>query len=314
LNSLVSVVIRSYTRSDEIFRVIDALARQSQTPGEFVVIDSGSADRIIDGLRGLARSGVAIEGRAECPCCAPATTQTIPLRLIEIPNSQYQSARALNWAIREARGEAVAIISQDALPDNEHYLERLRAPLDDARVAASYARQILMRGHYDPLGEKDLMRCYPPTSRLQDAPNCWFANTCSMVRRSLWEEHPFDEGAIISEDHEWAKWAQSQGYAIAYAADAVVQHYHYDYNLGDLWRRYHGEGRGLYHIHGRSFGLFAALFNYAREVVSDGLWLARHGKFLYWPFGIYQRTVKFAALYCGFHAGRAADGGQGGVS
>ncbi len=208
----ISVILRTYTQGDEVVPLLESLAAQTAPPWECVVIDSGSAPAVQAQLRTLAQTGL-----------RSASGTTIPLRLLEISKQVYQSARALNWAIEVAQGELMAIISQDALPADPHYLATLAAAFDTDRVAGSYGRQIVHVPGY-PLCEKDLEHVYPPQSRVQQAPDCWFVNTCSMVRRDLWQQHAFDEQALISEDHEWARWWQQQGYVVKYEAAAVVQH------------------------------------------------------------------------------------------
>jgi rhamnosyltransferase len=281
-----SVVIRVCTSKDEIFRLLSALAGQTMKPVQVVLIDSGSAGWVVDGERKIQTSGLS------CP-----DGSTIPVEFLQIDKSTYQSARSLNQAIAHATGELVAIISQDALPADNHYLESLITAFRDPRVAGAYGRQIL-GDQYCPFGEKDLNKTYPPVSRIQTAPDCWFVNTCSMIRRELWKDHPFDELANISEDHEWAKWAQGRGYLIRYEAGAVVKHYHID-TLEKLWQRHYEEGRGLYYVHGRHWPLTTTVYGFARETASDMVWLLRKGKPWYAPQSLARRFVKHAALYRG---------------
>ena len=291
----ISVVIRSYSQRDDVVQLIEVLSHQSVRPLEIVVIDSGSAQWLRQKLRRLA--GISSEnGR-------------VPVRLIEIPHSEYQSAGTLNRAIDHTHGDFIAIISQDALPCDKHYLERLVSAFDSNNTAGVYGRQIL-NSIYSPFGEKDLFKTYPPYSRIQKTPDCWFVNTCSMVRRDLWRRHPFDEQAVISEDHEWAKWAQQNGYLIKYEAGAVVQHYHHYKRLLELWGRFFLEGKGLAYVHKRRLSLTYTLFCYMRELVTDALWLARRGMPWYLPAGVVRRAVKYAALYWGHRMG-AVNSGNG---
>jgi len=289
----VSVILRARTDHEEILDVIEALADQTQAPNEFVVIDSGSSPDLLDRFRAFRDSGVE----------SPRHGSRIPFRLIEIPSAEYQSARALNVAIGEARGPLLAIISQDATPDDEHYLERLSSCFVDDSFAASYARQIGRPG-CEPLTRKDLEKSYPAVSRDQSAPDCWLANSASMVRRDLWEQQPFDERAKISEDHEWARWAQDRGYKVRYEADAVVRHSHDSGSPSELWRRFFGEGCGLAYIRGNRLSLPHAAFHWIREVGSDARWLLRGGgSLLILPRSTVLRAVKHFALYRGLRAG-----------
>ncbi len=287
----VSVIIRARSRNGDVLRLMNSLAGQSLLPHEVVLIDSGSAPDVLSTLRGWGSSGLAHQSGA-----------SIPVRLIEIPGHTYQSARALNHAIREATGDLMAIISQDALPANADYLLRLVEAMRDPAIAGAYGRQILEK-KYSPIGDKDLTKTYPPVSRIQHAPDCWFVNTCSIVRRSLWEQAPFDEAALISEDHAWGKWAQENGYAIRYEAEAIVHHWHYDDTLRDTWKRFYNEGRGLAYIHREAPGLLVCIGRWLREMASDLLWLCRRGLPWYWPQAAIARTLKHAGLYLGHREG-----------
>ena len=292
----ISVVIRSRTDGGELFRLLDALAGQRERPAEIIVIDSGSARFVLERLSAAHREGLPDRGAAA----------RIPLILIEIPGEEYQSARSLNRAIGETSGELVAILSQDALPADDRYLERLASAFDSDRVAGAYARQVPGPGA-GLLAGKDLLRTYPAESRTQSAPDCWFDNACSMIRRDRWRSRPFEEAAGIVEDHQWARRMQTAGYVVRYRADAIVRHHH-DHGLASTWRRFHQEGQGLAYVHGTRPGGWRSLLGGAREVASDALWLARRRALHRWPGAVVRRAVKHAALYRGHRL--AADGNE----
>lgn len=294
----ISVVVRVCTKTDEIFRLLESLKTQTLPPAEIVLIDSESADWVVEGLKKLQAEGL--------PTRAP---RPAPVKLLRIPKAEFQSARALNRAMMEVSHDLVAILSQDAVTADDHYLEALAEPFRDPRIAGTYGRQIITDGPPDPLGEKDLLKTYPPESRTQAYPECWFVNTCSMIRRHLWWDHPFDEGAVISEDHEWALWAQRQGYLVRYVAEAKVKHHHRYVSLAEIWKRHHAEGLGLAYIHRKRLGPLKAAAWWAREALSDATWLMSHpdGSLLMWPQAVMRRLVKFAALFSG-HRGASLPG------
>lgn len=285
----ISVVIRTRLPPGEAPAFLESLNHQWRRPDEIIVIDSGSPRGVVESLRSTAG------GTCQPPDDHPLLT-CAPLRLIEIPPESYQSARALNTAIAAARGDLIAILSQDATP-HPAFLARLAACFEDSQIAGAYGRQC-PGPIFDPLVTKDLLTTYPPRSRVQRAPDCWFVNTCSMIRRDLWERHPFQEWAVISEDHEWAKWAQSQGFAVAYCAEAEVEHAHAPRGL---WRRHFQEGLGLGAIHGQAPSAGASLASYIRQVGSDAVWLTRRRRPHWIPASVWRRGVKHAALHVGMH-------------
>ena len=292
----VSVVIRVRTSGDEILRLLRAISRQTYQPSEVVLVDSGSSPRIISRLRHSARHG--LPGNSPKP---------IPVHLLEISPEDYQSARTLNKACSETTSQLIAIVSQDALPSIT-FIEKMAAAFVEERTVGVYGRQ-RVRESPDPLVEKDLAKTYPPTSRLQHAPDCWVVNTGSMVRRQFWQAHPFDEHAGIAEDHEWARWWQAKGYCVKYEAEAIVLHYHPLATFAEIWNRFYPEGRSLAYVHRQRKSLPRCALCLARDILSDGLWLARRRELRHWPRGAMRRAVKHDALYQGsrdgFHAVRS---------
>ena len=54
----------------------------------------------------------------------------------------------------------------------------------------------------------------------------FFHNANSMIRRSIWEELPFDEEISGVEDREWARQVISRGYQVVYEPAGSVHHFH----------------------------------------------------------------------------------------
>jgi len=297
----VSVVVRTRTADEGVFSLLLAVAKQDLKPLEIVVIDSGSTPPILERLRRCQCDG--IEG--------------VPLTLLTIPPQQYQTSRALNTAIASTRGVLTAILSQDAMPEGGDYLRRLVESFREKNVAGAYARQVLPPGVKHVIG-KDLSIVYNAFPRVQTSPDNYFSNTCSILRRSLWKRHPFLEEIPLAEDHEWAKWAQEQGYVIHYRADVRVHHYHHYQTLRSLWRRYYDEGFSLGTIDRRALPLGAAFSRLGGEILSDRYWLIDNwrggfslaGRIIpqAWGGWIIRRTMQYLALYRGYRAGaRAAE-------
>ncbi len=60
--------------------------------------------------------------------------QTIQAEIIE--NWNMPEAKSMNTGIRKAKGEIIIIMSQDCVPENEYWLEKLVKPLEDESVVA----------------------------------------------------------------------------------------------------------------------------------------------------------------------------------
>jgi glycosyltransferase involved in cell wall biosynthesis len=94
-----------------LLETLEALHRQTLAPQEVLVVDSSRG-------AGIAR---ALE--------APEASIGVPIQRILLPSQKFSHPRALNLGIREASGEIISILSGDATPANERWLESLIGPL-----------------------------------------------------------------------------------------------------------------------------------------------------------------------------------------
>jgi rhamnosyltransferase len=200
-------------------RVLDrVLAQRASFPFEVLVIDSGSKDGTVDAVRRR-----------------PA------VRLIEIPNSEFNHGLTRNRAVREARGEVVALLTQDAEPLDEDWLERLVSNFDDPEVAGAYCHQIprpdcnpfqrdRLKGWTRETGAP-LVKHLPDPSRLAGMHPferyrlIAFDDVASCVRKSVMLTIPFEKRQF-GEDIAWAKQAILAGWKIVNDPRAVVIHSH----------------------------------------------------------------------------------------
>src|SRR5579859_1872626 len=170
-------------------RVLEALQRQQSTqPYELVAIDSGSTDGTLDVLRRYA------------------------IRLAQIDPADFGHGKTRNQLARMARGTLLISLSQDALPTSHDWLTRLIEPFNNPRVAATFGRQIARPGAR-PMQRFYLQQWYPdlPRNRVTTGPTAsmtrslFFSNVNAAFRREVWEQIPFDEALIMSEDQAWAR-------------------------------------------------------------------------------------------------------------
>jgi rhamnosyltransferase len=200
-------------------RVLDkVLAQKTPFAYEVLVIDSGSHDDTVEAVR----------RRPE-------------VRLIEIPNTEFNHGLTRNRAVREARGEIVALLTQDAEPLDDRWLARLVSNFADPRVAGAYCHQ-LPRPDCNPF-QRDRLRGWtkesgPPVvkelrepARLEDLHPferyrlIAFDDVASCVRKSVMERIPFEKRQF-GEDIAWAKQAVLAGWKIVNDPGAVVIHSH----------------------------------------------------------------------------------------
>jgi rhamnosyltransferase len=272
-----TVVIPVLNGAAHLPALVEALATQDLEI-EVLAIDSGSSD-----------ASVAILERAGA-------------RLLRIATAAFDHGGTRNLGAREARGEHVVFLSQDALPSSREFVARLIAPLQaDRRLAGAFARQA-PRPDADPLTRRELegwvaagveprtVFARDPASFAALAPDerfrlSVFDNVASAVRREQLLEYPFAPSRF-GEDLEWGERMLRLGFGLAYVPEAVVVHSHARAARSMFRRNYLG-----HRLLRRVFGLRAVpdlphlmrasltavasdLKTLAREGGSPALWLA----------------------------------------
>ncbi len=196
-----SIVIRAFNEERWLPELLAALAHQTYRDFETIVVDSGSVDR----TRAIALGNGA--------------------RLISLRSEDFTFGYSLNIGIEAARGAYIVIISAHAIPTDEHWLERLIAPLRQSRSAMVFGGQ---RGHaLSKFSEaRDFERVFHDKPMVMDDDHVFVNNANSAIKKSLWEEHSFDEGLPGLEDAEWAKFWIPLGWNVIYEPSACVYHVH----------------------------------------------------------------------------------------
>jgi rhamnosyltransferase len=214
-----------------LVETLAALGRQTLAPQEVLVVDSSRGDGIIRALE------------------APEAKIAIPVRRIPLPSQEFSHPRALNLGIHEASGEIISILSGDATPANERWLESLIMPLSNSRVAGTCSRQIPRPGV--PQSKAEQFRIwwrYRKQASFQRK-DPLFSNASAAFRRDLALEIPFDETLMELEDYDWGIRVRAQGYTIIYVGDSEVYHSHGSSSLQTVRRMItYGYGRARLHV------------------------------------------------------------------
>lgn len=248
---MISVTILVKNGGAKLARCLQAIfAQETRHSFEVVIVDSGSTD----GTHALYR--------------------TYPVRLFEIRPQDFQFGRTRDYAVEMARGRYVVILSQDAVPANERWLNCLVAPLlADAEVAAVQGYCRLPEG--EPLfywERKGLFYFTRESERwIRDYHGIGFSNVNSAVRRSVWEKIRF--GSVpMSEDKAFQQKLVAQGHRVAQAPEALVYHAH-TYDVVGLTKRCLNEGLGY-----RAIGWRYRWWECGLDLVNPTMWLTlRYG-------------------------------------
>ncbi len=238
-----SIVIRAYNESRHLGRLLEGLAYQSCKDLEVILVDSGSTDTTVP----IAEShGAAV---------------------LHIAPGEFTFGRSLNLGIQAASADLVVIASAHVFPVYPDWLECLLRPFADPAVAVVYGKQ---RGVADSkFSERQIFCQWFPDEDIgyQSTPFCNNANAA--IRRSLWEQHPYDETLTGLEDLAWAKWAQSSGSHVAYAAHAEVIHVHQETPRA-VYDRYRREAMAFKRIFPEShFSIYDCVRLTATNVLHD---------------------------------------------
>jgi rhamnosyltransferase len=223
-----SVLIPTLNAGPRFQATLDAIRRQQTMHSfEVVIVDSGSQDQTVELAQ---RSGAEVHS---------------------IPRQEFGHGRTRNLLARLAHGQWLVFLTQDAVPADESWLDRLLGCLGEPRIASCFGRQV-PRSDASPLQVHHLSWWYP------DRPSRWSLESSSDARisrlfyshvnaackREVWEAIPFEEALIMSEDQQWSRRVLLAGWEIAYRPDAVVIHSH-DYGLAEAFKRHFDSGASL---------------------------------------------------------------------
>ena len=207
----IDVIIPAYRPGAEFLELIDRLERQTLPVSKILVMNT--------------RSQVDVEKLlADRP----------EIQVVSLEKNEFDHGGTRDRAARLSEADYLLFLTQDALPADDHLVERLAAAFGDKRVKAAYARQL-------PTEDcRELERYtrnfnYPEKSRIKTAADLpelgikifFCSNVCVMYERETYlAQGGFPRRTIFNEDMIYAGGLIQSGYAIAYAADAEVIHSH----------------------------------------------------------------------------------------
>jgi rhamnosyltransferase len=231
----ISLIVRCHNEEAHIGRLLTGVLQQTRVPDEIVVVDSGSTDATL------------------------AIASAFPTTIVRIAPQEFSFGRALNVGLEASSADVAVIASAHVYPVYDTWVERLTAPLADDSVALAYGRQQTPAdGRFSE--QRLLARWFPSASvARQTEPFCNNANAA--IRRSLWEDIPYDERLTGLEDIDWAKKVLGAGHVISYVAEAPVVHLH-DENFTQVVNRYRREAiahKQIYSEQRMTLGAAAAL-------------------------------------------------------
>lgn len=208
MKSSVSIIIRTMNERDCLAELLAMIRSQDYTgEKEIVLVDNESHD-------GTKES--AIQSGA---------------RVVTIKKDDFTFPRSLNMGAEAAKGEILVYLVGHALPFRKDWLRHGLEHFSDQKMAGVYSPVIPREEHtlaevffYWPGYLLAKMR---GPFRVKGTGMGVFGATNVALRRSLWQQHHFDERyGLGGEDGEWAGWAMSQGFQIVCDYRFAVRHSH----------------------------------------------------------------------------------------
>ena len=252
---------------------------------EVLVIDSGSTD---DTLR---------------------TAKEFPVKIIQIKPDAFHHGKTRNLGAQQSRGSILVYITQDALPLDKDWLQKLVSNLDNSNVAMVCGRQIPWQTTKPP--EKLFYAHNFPQHKIMLTLDNWqksadryrntifISNVNSAIKRDVWQHFRFSENIIMAEDKEFAKRILFAGYAIVYEPNAAVYHAH-DFGLWSVFLRCLDYGTSLSQGVGELLESDKSTLKRAKEHLSEMFKYLRYNGYLKWlPYAIVYDGFKFLGVSLG---------------
>jgi len=275
-----SVIIPTLNAAGTLEILIARLREQTAKIQEIIVIDSSSTDNTLS-----------IAQRLHC------TT-------ICIPQQDFDHGGTRNLAAKQAKSQILVFLTQDALPADQYFLEKLITPIHENVAAATYARQLPQQ--WDRITEKFAREFnYPPESIIRSSHDIasmgiktyFFSNVASAIDKQIFFNlGMFSNKIIMNEDMLFCSKLLNNGLRVMYAADAKVYHSH-NYSLKQIFQRYFDIGVfftdnfNLSHLNMKSSGS-----NYTTCLF---LYIIKNKAYTTLPHALCEIISKFFGFYSG---------------
>lgn len=207
----ISIVIPTRNAEAYIKKLIDKLNAQTIKPLEIIIIDTASKDN----TKNICESYDSV-------------------KFIQINDGEFDHGGTRNRAAREASGDILIFMTQDALPENELFIEELIKPLGENSIVASYGRQVA-RKEAGPLEvfarnfnypDQDIIKTKEDIEKL-GVKTFFLSNVCSaFIKDEFWKVNGFPEKTIMNEDMIISSKLIFNDKKVCYASQAKVIHSH----------------------------------------------------------------------------------------
>lgn len=213
-----SIVIRNYNEVQQLNRLLKSLQEQIYNASiQIIIQDNGSNDGSLE------------------------LAKRVGATVASMPQAEFNYPKALNRGMQTAKHEIVIITVAHTLPAHNYWLRAAARHFSDNKVAGVYGMVLSdenSKAHERLFNPYLLLR--NPKKHIKRVKMGVLGATNCAIRRSLWQQHPFDEAYEVgAEDTQWARWALKHNYKIIYDSLFSAHHTHQlslRQRLGDLLR------------------------------------------------------------------------------
>jgi len=199
------VLIRTWNASANIEACLEAVLSQKEPPARIILLDSGSTDDTLQKARKL------------------------PVEIHGYPEGEvFHYSRSLNRGLALTTAPFVWILSSHSVPLGRDVARQMMAPFDSPEVG--YVRIQKARPKPDLphlpaiVFHKNLKLPVLPAD-----------NSCAMIRRSEWANHPFSEAIDRCEDQYWMAQAFHRGVVLAELQQVAYRYLRKDGLMQKQW-------------------------------------------------------------------------------
>lgn len=214
-NIKVSVIIPTKNGGDIFERLLKSMAGQLGIKEiEIIVVDSGSSDKTVD------------------------ISKFLSAKVVSIKPEDFSHSYARNLGAKNASGDYLLFMTQDAVPTDEYWLYKLITPLIDEKVVAASAKEVqldygdmkykidsYMHNKFLGIEKNDVIgEMHEGISWMEKRKNAQLTDICCIVKKDIFEKYKYSGN--FAEDLRLGLNLIENGYKIGLLSSVCVIHAH----------------------------------------------------------------------------------------